>query len=407
MGDWSSYKWSNWAGNVVAEPKMFATPSTIDELQLLVADAAKQGWSIRVAGSGHSFAPVVHSGGLLLDLSKIAGVESVDPDTGEATILSGSKLYTLGEPLFNAGRAFMNQGDIDRQAIAGAVGTGTHGTGRQFGSFSNAVRAVELVTPSGDLVTIDERSSENERRAVALSLGMLGVVTRLRMATVPAYKLHERSTAQASFEACLEEYPKAEAANRHAEFWWIPPLDTAIIKTLTLTDAEPMHTPTVEHPPGTLARYLTPEQIDWSYKIFPSTRNHRFVECEYTLPIANGPAAVAAARDLIRHKHPHIKWVVEYRTLGGEQHLISPTQGADSVTVSVHEAAEADWQPFMRDADALFREHGGRPHWGKLNWLDRATAEAMYPELETFRAIRRRMDPQGVFLNDHLRPIFE
>lgn len=397
--------WSNWAGNVTAPSATLVAPATLDELRRAVVEAAKAGKTVRVAGSGHSFSPLCQSDGIVIDLANIAGIDAIDCETGNSTIFAGTKIHQLGEPLLGAGRALANQGDIDRQAIAGAVATGTHGTGRKFGSFSNAVVAMEFMTPQGDLVTIDRGSPEIERRAAALSLGLLGVVTRLTLSTVPAYKLLEQSRAM-SFEECLRSFPEVESAHRNAEFWWIPPLDTAVIKSFQETTEEPRGEDAPEHPPGTLVRYLKPERVDWSYRIYPSTRTARFVECEHTLPLTNGPDAVRAIRELLQTKHPNVKWVVEYRTLAGESHFLSPTQGGDSVTISVHDAVETEWKAFMRDADALMSEHGGRPHWGKLHWLTRERAAALYPEIEQFRVVRRRFDPNGVFLNDHLRPLF-
>lgn len=397
--------WTNWAGNVVAPAAKVVAPATVDELRHTVVSAVRHGLSVRVAGSGHSFSPLCQSDGIVIDLAKLRGIAEIDPASGDATVWAGSKIHELGEPLLTAGRAFANQGDIDRQAIAGAVATGTHGTGRKFGSFSNAVREVELLTSSGDVVAIGPTSTDNERRAAALSLGLLGVVTKLRLATVPAYKLHERSRAM-TFDACVETYPEVERTHRNAEFWWIPPVNTAVIKSLQETDEEPRSEPQLEHPPGTLARYLRPDRIDWSCRVYPSTRSFKFVECEHTLPIANGPDAVRAVRNLILSKYPEILWVVEYRTIAGEHHLLSPTQGADSVTISVHHAAGADWLPFMRDADALMAEHGGRPHWGKLHWLDRQRAKSLYPQMDAFRRVRAGFDPSGAFLNDHLRELF-
>lgn len=405
VGDCGMPVWTNWAGNVAAEPKRLATPATLDELRREVAAATARGWQVRVAGTGHSFSAICATDGLLLDLSGLTGIERVDPATGDATILAGTKIYDLGEPLFLTGRALSNQGDIDRQAVAGAVGTGTHGTGRRFGSFSNAVRAVELVTPAGDLVTISAASEAEMLSAAALNLGMLGVVSRVTLATVPAYKLRE-STRPLGFDECLEVYPEIEASHRNAEFWWVPPLDTCVVKSFLETDDEPMSQPETEHPVGTLARYLKPDKVDWSYKVYPSTRSLRFVEMEFTLPITNGPAAIRAVRHLIQMRHPAIRWGVEYRTLAGEGHLLSPTQGADSVTISVHQAAELPYETFMRDCQEIFLALGGRPHWGKLHWLERADIDRLYPTADRFRAIRERLDPNGHFLNDHLRPLF-
>jgi FAD/FMN-containing dehydrogenase len=396
--------WTNWAGNVRAEPREIACRESIEGLQAIVAEAARRGDRVRAAGSGHSFAPLCATDGVLIDLSRLSGVEAVDAETGEATILAGTKIHQIGEPLFQVGRGFANQGDIDRQAIAGAVSTGTHGTGRRYGSFSSAVRAVDLVGPDGSLVTIDASSPPDRLRAAALSLGMLGVVARVRLATVPAYKLRERTQAL-PFDACLEQYPAVEASHRNAEFWWIPPLDQCVLKTFAETGDEPFSVPEVEHPPGTIERYLKPEKVDWSHRVYPSSRSFPFVECEYTLPIANGPGAMLAVRDLMQRRHPEVRWGVEYRTQPGEHALLSPTGGEDAVTISVHQAANQPWEAFMRDCDALFREHGGRPHWGKIHWLDRAEVDRLYPEVVTFRSIRAEYDPDGVFLNDHLRPL--
>src|SRR5215203_5996216 len=132
--------WTNWAGNITAAPRIVVTPGSLAELRAAVIGAARRGETVRVAGAGHSFAPLCVTNGTLLDLSRLAGVERVDRETGEATIWGGSRIADLGEPLLAQGRAFSNQGDIDRQAIAGAVSTGTHGTGRKHGSFSAAVR---------------------------------------------------------------------------------------------------------------------------------------------------------------------------------------------------------------------------------------------------------------------------
>ncbi len=398
-------EWSNWAGNVRATPQRLVVPRSIDELQTEVASANRQGWTVRAAGSGHSFSPLCESPGLLVDLSAITGIEAIDATTGDATILAGTKIYDIGQPLFEAGRALGNQGDIDRQAIAGAVGTGTHGTGRGFGSFSSMVKTIELVAPSGDLVTIDAADA-NLLSASALSMGMLGIVTRLQLRTLPAFRLHERSR-PLDFESCLDGFLDVEEANRHAEFWWIPPLDSCVLKTLTETSEEPAGGgPEPDFPPGTIERYLKPEKIDWSSRVYSTTRNQPFVECEYALPLAAGPDAMHAVRTLMQSKHPDVRWAVEYRTVPAESLMLSPTRGEECVTISVHQAIEAPWEAFMRDCDALFRAHGGRPHWGKLHWLTRYDIDELYPHIDSFRQIRSRFDPDGTFLNAHLRPLF-
>jgi FAD/FMN-containing dehydrogenase len=392
--------WANWAGNIRATPRKLVTPSSLAELRSAVLEAAQRGETVRVAGAGHSFAPLCATSGTLLDLSRFAGVERVDPETGEATVRAGSRIADLGEPLLARGRAFANQGDIDRQAIAGAVSTGTHGTGRKHGSFSAAVRAVELMRPDGQLVTID--STEPKRlRAASLSLGLLGVLTRVTLATVPAYKLRERTQALL-FDDCLDSFLTEETSRRNAEFWWLPAHDRCVLKTFTETDEDPFWVEVPEARPGTIERYLKPDAVDWSWRIYPSTRTFPFVEMEYTVPLAEGPAAIREVRRLMQTRHPDCTWAVEYRTQPGEQSLLSPTRGRESVTISLHQAVDLPYEPLFRDAEAIFLAHDGRPHWGKLHFLDSDEIADLYPELPAFLAIRIEMDPRGTFTNEYL-----
>ncbi len=395
-----SASWTNWAGNVVATPRIMAAPASIDELRSAVLEATRRGEQVRVVGSGHSFAPLCATAGTLIDLSRFSGIERIDPVTGDAVILAGTRIHELGGPLLAAGRALANQGDIDRQAIAGAVATGTHGTGRNHGSFSAMVRAVELMNADGELVTVD--SSEPDRlRAAALGLGLLGVLTRVTLATAPAYKLRERTRAM-PFKDCLDGFLAEEETRRNAEFWWLPAHDLCVLKTFEETDDEPFQVEAAEAPPGSIERYLRPEVVDWSWRSYPSARNVPFVEMEYTLPLAAGPAALRDVRAMMQAKHPTCTWAVEYRTQPGETALLSPTQGQESATISLHQAMDQPHERFFRDAEPIFLAHGGRPHWGKLHWLGRDEIERLYPELPAFEAIRAGMDPAGTFGNAYL-----
>ena len=396
----ASATWTNWAGNIRAKPRIIVTPGSIAQLRAAMLEAARHGETVRVAGAGHSFAPLCATNGTLLDLSRLAGVERVDATTGEAAIWAGTRIADLGEPLLAQGRALANQGDIDRQAIAGAVSTGTHGTDRKHGSFSAAVRALELMRPDGELVTID--TSEPERlRAASLSLGLLGVLTRVTLATVPAYKLREH-TQVLPFDVCLDGFLSEETSRRNAEFWWLPAHDRCVLKTFVETEEDPFRVEAPEALPSTIERYLKPDAVDWSWRIYPSTRTFPFVEMEYTLPLAEGPAAIREVRRLMQTRHPECTWAVEYRMQPGELSLLSPTRGAESVTISLHQAMDLPYEPLFRDAEAIFRAHDGRPHWGKLHFLDAGEIARLYPELPAFQAIRAELDPRGTFTNDYL-----
>src|SRR5581483_592382 len=141
--------WTNWVGNRTASPAHLATPRDEEEVARLVSTAGAAGIGVRVAGAGHSFTPVVETDGLLLDLSALNGVVSVDAGRHRVRARAATRIRDFYEPLWDAGLALINQGDIDTQQIAGAVSTATHGSGTRYTSLSGVVRGVRLVTASG------------------------------------------------------------------------------------------------------------------------------------------------------------------------------------------------------------------------------------------------------------------
>ena len=397
--------WHNWAGNVTSQPRRIRTPGTIAEVQASVSRATSEGLTVRAAGAGHSFSPIVETDGLLLDLTYLWRVVSVDDDLAQATILGGTRIHQMGQPLFEHGLAVANQGDIDVQAIAGALGTGTHGTGRKFGSFSSTLVAAEFVTASGDLLRVSEDDLDL-LRAARVSIGMLGVMVTATLQLVPAYKLQRRSF-PVPIDRIPEEWEKADQATRNPEFWWIPPLDTAVFKTFVETDEEPTGTPSApSYPPGTIERYLPPDGVDWAWRVFPAVRESRFVEMEYCVAMDRGMDCFNAIRAMMLTRHPEVRWAVEYRTHAPEDGYLSVTQGKESVTISVHDAAENIHWDFFKEAESVFRTFDGRPHWGKLNLLPVDELRGIFPGIAAFERVRQQVDPNGSFLNTYLRERF-
>jgi len=160
LTDRPGVKWSNWVGNQSFTPRFAAAPREEEELAGLVREAAERGIGVRVAGSGHSFTPVVQTDGLLLNLSALRGIIATDPERERVMALAGTPIADFYEPLWQAGLALRNQGDIDTQQIAGAVATATHGSGTGYTSLSGVVRGVRLITAAGETREIDEDQPE-------------------------------------------------------------------------------------------------------------------------------------------------------------------------------------------------------------------------------------------------------
>src|SRR5689334_11642549 len=145
--------WRNWAGNQRCAPAALERPRDVEEVAAAVKRAAAAGRTVRVTGSGHSFTDAVATDGTLLDLRDLHGGVEVDPATGLVTVPAGMRLHALNQVLWDAGLAMSNLGDIDVQTVAGAVSTGTHGTGQELGGLATQIRALELVTADGAVVT--------------------------------------------------------------------------------------------------------------------------------------------------------------------------------------------------------------------------------------------------------------
>jgi FAD/FMN-containing dehydrogenase len=404
--------WSNWAGTIHCTPQQLATPTTEAEVVDLVRQARRNGQRVRVAGSGHSFTPLCATEELLISLDQLQGLVNVDRLRQQATIWAGSKLYALGDLLWEHGLAMANMGDIDRQTLAGAISTGTHGTGRTLGSLSTQVVGIRLVTGTGEVIEYSATREADLVKAAAVSLGTLGVITQITLQLIPAYGLHER-TWVVPFADCLAQLTDQIQANRHFEFFWVPEADACAMKALNPlpcpADGEPFPPPPQPVAPaaaGRLTRYVRPAQIDRSYRIFPSERTLKFRELEFALPATHGPPCLCEVRQLMQRRYADVRWPIEYRTLAADDLWLSPAYGRETVTISIHQAADLPYQPFFDDVEAIFRTHAGRPHWGKLHRHTVADLRPHYPQWDAFQALRRQLDPDDLFLNPHLHTLF-
>jgi len=394
--------WRNWSGSVACAPERIAYPAGEAALAAAVAEGPGP---VRVAGTGHSFTPLCETDGTLISLDDLSGIVETDTTAGTATIWAGSKLHAIGEPLLAAGLALENMGDIDRQALGGAVGTGTHGTGPTLGNFSSQVVGLRLVLADGSLLDCSADQEPETFAAARVAMGALGIISRVTLRMLPAYRLHQR-TWPASFEECMEQLPACIAATRHFEFFWSSTDDACAMKALNPTERPCGEIAPAPAATGRMPRYLVPERVDWSYRIFPSERTLLFNEMEFAVPAESGPDCLRELRDLMLTRHPAVFWPVEYRTLAADDIPLSPAYGRANVTISIHQAVDLPREAFFADAEAIFRNHRGRPHWGKLHTFTARELREAYPQFDAFCVVRERLDPAGRFLNAHLRTLF-
>ncbi len=397
--------WTNWVGNQAFEPRSRLTAESEAEVQRHVADAASAGARIRTVGTAHSFTPIFETD-VLLDTSAMRGIVEVDADRLLVRTLPKTTIGDFGEPLWNHGVALANQGDIDTQAIAGAVATATHGSGRRFGSFSATLEAARLVDGTGRLVEVTRQANPDELAALQTSVGMMGIMTELTIKVTPAYHLHARTDIM-PFGEVLETFEHDIDAFRHYGLFWMPTDESARLYNLDGAGAddcvvnryvEVEADAEIDPGPG--------ERLDRAYRIYPMVYDPNFHEVEYFLPLERWREILIEMRRLMLRWHPLSVYPLEVRVVAAEDAWMSPNYRRENLVVSISGRPGDDYWPYLRACDSLFAEFSGRPHWGKLHFMTADRVARLFPRFDDFRQMRHRFDPAGVFLNDHLRRLF-
>jgi FAD/FMN-containing dehydrogenase len=407
--------WRNWVGNQSFIARHKAEPSSEDELAALVHEASSLNLPIRVAGAGHSFTPVVVTSGLLLSLKNIQGLVSADLDRKRVVVRAGTGIGDIGQELKRIGLSLANQGDIDTQAIAGALSTGTHGTGIELGCLSSQMVGMRLVQPDGSILEIDGDRDTATMAAAQVSIGMLGVISTITLQAISAYNLKETLWRE-DFDSCMERHDELAASNRHFSFFWCPVAESrrlyclpdvaAVSKVKREYDVCEMKVMNVtDKAPYSDERNF--ERVAYSSEIYPIEYIPNFHELEYAIPVETGKEALRQIRELMLTKHTNCIYPVEYRFVAGDSGMLSPYYQRASVTISVSGGPGIDYWSYLLDVDAVLRQYGARPHWGKLHFNRADDMPSLYPRFHDFQAIRRKLDPSGCFLNDHLRNLFE
>jgi FAD-linked oxidoreductase len=424
-----SPRWGNWAREQFGAPSEIVRPTTEAELMEVVAQAAQRGERVRAVGTGHSFNDCAVTDGLMIDMTGLQRVIGADPESGLVTIEGGAKLHTLGPQLAEHGLGLENQGDIDAQSITGAAATATHGTGARFPNLSARIVALRLVTAAGDVLSLSEG---DDYLAARVSIGALGVISQVTVQTMPLYTLSRRDERRALSDTVehLDEYVDG---NDHFEIFVFPYSETALTRTTRRSDETPTATPmwkrrlyeNVENgglslvcrtgrrfpraAPG-LNRFMTSMMSqstvsDRAYKVYATDRKVRFTEMEYAIPWEHARAAIQRVIDVVRRRQLPILFPIEVRFAASDDAYLSTANGRDTCYIAVHQYSRMEFETYFRAVEAIMDEYAGRPHWGKRHYQNAGTLRERYPEWDRFAAVRDRLDPDRVFLNDYTRRV--
>jgi FAD-linked oxidoreductase len=421
--------WSNWAGNQQCAPAWVEHPAGAAALRDVVKRAVAAGRRVKVVGSGHSFTDiaVTPTDAVQVVLDRCASVLSVDRDRGQVTVEAGITIAALNKVLAGAGLALPNLGDIAYQTIAGAISTATHGTGVRLGGLATQVVGLELVAADGSVV------SDSETAAVArVGLGALGVLSKVTLQCVPAFRLHAVEEPM-RFGPLLDRLDEHVDGNDHFECFYVPHTDWALTKRNNRTD-DPMGGMSrgrwlrdkvlMENVafgavcrvgrlrPAWIPRLNTAlpssgrvEYVKPSHEVFASPRWVRFTEMEYSVPREAAAEVLRRVRSYIDSSGLRISFPIEVRFTAGDDIPLSTAYGGERCYIAVHVFKGMPWEQYFRGVEAIMRSAGGRPHWGKLHYRTAEDLEPAYPEWQRFQALRKRLDPDGVFSNAYLERV--
>ncbi len=427
--------WQNWGRTAQVRPARVERPRSPEGVQRAVIAAAHHGLAVKAVGAGHSFTGIAVAPGVLLELDDMQGLVSADAASGRVTLLAGTRLHRIPRLLAPYGLAMENLGDIDRQSISGAISTGTHGTGAGFGGLATQVVGLTIITAAGEFLRIDEQQNSELLPAAALGLGALGIIVEVTLQCVPAFVMHAIDE-PLPLEDVLDDLDGHVAASDHFEFYWFPHTDVALTKRQSRlpesTVRKPLPpvgkwidetllsngvyrfvcaagqlVPAVTPPFSRLAVKLTGdrEYTDLSNRVLTQSRTVRFREMEYAIPAENVVPAFRAVRALIEQRGWRIEFPVEVRFAAEDDRWLSTAHGRASAYIAVHRYWRADPTEYFGAVESIMREHGGRPHWGKLHTQSAETLRERYPRFDDFVAVRDRLDPERRFGNRYLERV--
>lgn len=419
--------WKNWSGIQTAYPEQRWAPQSADEL---ISTLATKPAPWRVVGAGHSFMPLVPTEGTLITLDALSGVISHDAQANSALIHAGTRLGDLGPALAAVNQEMPNLPDINKQSLAGALATGTHGTGRTYKAMHGQVERLRIVTARGEAIDCDAQNNAELFHAARVGLGAFGIVTQVQLRNQPLKRIHKR-TYVASVEQAISQWPSLISRHRNVEFYAVPFTGLAAVITADETD-QPVRPRGPDQDAQALMDLkrlrdlfgfssalrrriahsmmadLPPEEaIDEGWKLLSNERPVRFNEMEFHLPLEQQIPALREVIEVIEAKRPDVFFPIEVRVIDADDAWLSPFYERLSGSVAVHAYYEDDYRFLHELIEPIFRRHGGRPHWGKLNSLQAHDFASLYPRWSDAMKVRESVDPEGKFLNEYLQGLMQ
>ena len=428
--------WTNWSGLETAHPTREVTPAGIDAVVAEVRRALADRGTVKMVGTGHSFTAISAPESAMLHPQGLTGILAVDHDALTVTARAGTQLKVLNAELEALGLSLHNMGDIAEQTLAGAVSTGTHGTGGRAAGLAAQVVGLELVTGTGEVLRATADENPDVLEVARVGLGALGILTSLTFAVEPVFLL-EAQEQPMSWDEALGSFDELTRTADHVDMFWFPHTDRVLTKRNTrhgtdLSPAKPLSrgrawfddeflqntafgvlTGAANRAPRVIPRMNRMSAAllsartysDVPHRVFTASRRVVFREMEYAVPRAAGLEALRECRRALDASDLRISFPVEIRVAPADDIPLSTSSGRDSFYLAFHTHRDADHRAYFALMEPILTAHEGRPHWGKVHTRTHRQLAEVYPQFGEFLAMRDRLDPQRVFANHYLRRV--
>ncbi|KAG0065879.1 hypothetical protein BGZ89_007833 [Linnemannia elongata] len=445
----------NWAQTFRCVPEQYYTPTTEEEIIKIILLARISGKNVKAIGTGHSPSDLACTDGFMINTDKLNRLISVDEEKMTITVQAGMKLHKLHDLLELHDLAMSNLGSISDQSVAGIMSTATHGTGAEYPSMCASVLELTLITATGETISCSKMEQADIFNAAVCSLGALGIITRMTLQCERAFRL-ENKQEPAKLDDVLNNLDSIIHSAEHVRLWWYPHTDNVVVWRANRTTKEislpapswrtskwfavhayegllyicrfiPRLIPTLSRFMFWATQSKPIERVDDSVKVFNFDCLFSQYVNEWSIPWSRTAEALRALDHFIesgsvkdnkeqdrsattkaKKEAPlNVHFPIEIRFVKKDDVWLSPAYGVDSCYIGIimyrPYGMPVPYKRFWAGYETIMASFDGRPHWAKAHSVTPEGLEESYPKMKEFSAIRQRLDPEGMFLNDYLR----
>ena len=383
-------KWTNWLGNASCVPDQYDEPRTLEELKSHIQEASTQGLHVHVVGKGYSRNDMACTDGKLLNLKNFNHILSIDKKHQIVRVEAGITLQELNEQIFRAGLALPNQPAMAKMTLGGALCTAVHGTGHA-GTLSSFVHSIELLTADGSVRHLSAKSDPAAFAAAKVSLGALGILYAVTLKCEPSFYLCMNHVS-IDIQDVIDHYQTLYESNDFFQFIWNIPSGKALVQRWNRS--------TDVHSLETSAAF---ERSDKALTWFEVNDNNRDLATEIAVPMEHLPIALVKTKQLIEKyqtKGVVITDIVVRFVEADKEAYLSPAAGRKVAYLAIASPMDDSYVVFYEELEQMMYVYHGRPHWGKIIFLDHIKAAALYGKnFQKFIRVKQRLDPLNMFSN--------